>query len=93
MAQELPVPGLKTEYIELLGQRPIDIVADWPSYIGAYPDLLMEGRDYWKRQMELFAGEGDIHVSDSIFDRLNAEQRQVFDMFIRYYEDTLDENV
>lgn len=90
MAQELPVPGLETEDIEMPGNPEIDSLADWSASIGAYPDLLFEGRDYWKRQKELFTEDAEQDVSDSMFDRLNAEQRQLFDLFTQHLEQTLD---
>jgi ATP-dependent DNA helicase PIF1 len=89
LAGQLPQPGLEVEDVERLGNRDLDLCHDWSPHIGQYPSLEDIGPEYWDQAKAEFIGDNNPILSSSVFDQLNAEQRLVFDLFTRHYEESL----
>ena len=77
-----------------LGQRPIDLEADWTPFLGQYindcPILYDSRQTYWKSLKEQASITIGYSTQPSLLRRsLNAKQRLLFDTFRIYYKDFL----
>ena len=73
---------------DALGRRDIDRAFDWAPYINKYPGLRY---DWWNIQKEQNPKSLEVdYASQSTADELNRKQRQIYDMGIQHYTDSLD---
>ncbi|KAJ3459135.1 hypothetical protein MRS44_015208 [Fusarium solani] len=91
LAGLLPQDQLDTEDMELLGNRPLDHAYDWDSYIGKFPELCVQKREYWKN---LRQHHSQTNIATDLVDpdTLNEEQRLVYDLFVNHSDATIDPN-
>lgn len=79
-----------------LGNRDIDLNADWTSFVGKYATLFPNihnhpRREYWKE--EVAANPAELRVNSQSTgqkDLLNPEQRLVYDTVVNHYISFLD---
>ena len=89
LARELPHRGPETEDIEVIGNRPQDLIRDWSSHVGTRPywsnDRLW---DETKLAHPLGFDVGDF--PDDAKDSLSPHQRLIFDMVMDHDQQAVD---
>jgi hypothetical protein len=89
LARELPQRPVSQEDVERLGNREIDVRADWSPEVGQHAadaEAFMSGEWWDTRKSEHVISLEVDDMPEEARDTLNPEQRLVYDTFMRHFE-------